>query len=127
MKRYRSHKVVEAERIASIDHEEIPGGSTHIRLEDGQALEIAHRDSAPFQRALPGWYFVRYDHGYVSASPPDQFEQGYTEIADSAHGPSGANSPRAIEGTEARSVRKPAGTVKRRPSGSVKVSRASVS
>lgn len=29
----------------------------------------------------PGWILVRYESGYVSFSPPEPFEEGYTQLA----------------------------------------------
>ncbi|WP_020095693.1 hypothetical protein [Methylobacterium sp. 285MFTsu5.1] len=71
MKRYRSHKVVEAAKIMGIDRP-----NDLVITDDNER----HRLPLTGLRAEPGWYLVRYADGYLSCSPPKAFEEGYAEI-----------------------------------------------
>jgi hypothetical protein len=85
LKKYRSHKIVEAVKIAAAE--------IHI---DGSAT-IAGEDEDDVFRTKPFWalrfqpeergdmepdlgYFVRYEDGYESWSPTKAFEEGYSPI-----------------------------------------------
>lgn len=79
MKAYKSHKIVSAAKIISV--EKAPGLNdspiTVVFTEDGQFW----KDQAVFARGVPevGDYIVRYDDNYVSWSPAKAFEEGYKE------------------------------------------------
>lgn len=83
---YRSHKVVRAGRIESIEWSR--GLSTCQLLlskaPDGAGPEIVTvtREWMDKHDPKPGWYLVQYADGYLSASPPCPFEEGYTLIDD---------------------------------------------
>ena len=78
MKRYRSHKIVEA---AQIDGWFAPGSATP----SGGVIVAGEDILAPpgfFARGNPhpGDYLVRYEDGYLSWSPKKAFEEGYTLV-----------------------------------------------
>lgn len=75
LKKYRSHKVVEAMQILEV--EENKGGFVLINGETRVAVSRGWYQRHDIDR---GWYFVRYADGYESASPPEAFEGGYTEV-----------------------------------------------
>lgn len=77
MKRYISHKIVEAAQIVLI--------GPSLQYPDGHSLGLddqttAHYDGSMFVRYKPvvGDYLVRYTDGYESISPKQAFEEGYT-------------------------------------------------
>lgn len=76
LKRYRSHKVVQAAKI--IGAEKIEGGFA-VHFEDGGA-EILGSNRVPSDKSPVGGYFVQYDDDYVSWSPAEAFEAGYTLV-----------------------------------------------
>lgn len=85
MKRYKSHKVVEAAKIVGF---RTPNGtSDHFELvfkpEETHSVPAAwvekHADLGQ-PESLVGGYFVRYADGYESWSPAEAFENGYTEM-----------------------------------------------
>lgn len=79
MPKYKSHKEVRALKIATIDRE--PDGSARIwPAEEGYpSFEV---DAAYVEKHGPqvGGYYVVYEDGYASWSPPEAFEAGYTLI-----------------------------------------------
>lgn len=90
MKKYRSHKIVEAAKIWQI----IMSGENGALPPSIKAPVICYEnpdrtvgpyvevEESFFARGTPaiGDYLVRYDDGYLSWSPRDKFEAGYTEI-----------------------------------------------
>ncbi len=84
MPMYTSHKVVWAFKIAKID---IHGESENTES-DGSAIITPVEDGyAPFKVELKymqkhkpevGGYYVVYKDGYISFSPAEAFENGYT-------------------------------------------------
>jgi hypothetical protein len=84
MKRYRSHKIVEAGKIRRTLA--MGNDATTVVLEDGEMIPLPLDDLERFQRVEPGWYLVRYADGYLSALPPKAFEEGYSP-ADEEPGP----------------------------------------
>lgn len=87
MKKYKSHKVVEAAKI--VDMSPLSGSVTCLHFEDGTERNVPRR----FFKNVPpinehdhdlgntiGGYYVRYEDGYESWSPAKAFEEGYTEI-----------------------------------------------
>lgn len=84
MKRYRSHKVVEAAVIESwyTDESGPPGTERRVaQLAGGERVEVPDDIGARGWPVLGEDYLVRYEGGYVSWSPKAAFEAGYSEIA----------------------------------------------
>lgn len=89
MPRYKCHKEVHALKINGIELD-IVSARHEGRETDGSAvLTPADGNYAPFRvpsdfvarnKLIVGGYYVVYADGYKSFSPPDAFEQGYTEI-----------------------------------------------
>lgn len=89
MPRYRSHKIVHALKIESIEFDVILA-HREGRETDGQATITPEEEGfAPFKvpsayvrkhNPQPGGYYVVYDDGYASWSPAKAFEDGYTRI-----------------------------------------------
>jgi hypothetical protein len=82
--RYQSHKIVEAAPI--IAYERTEPCAVWVRIDEAQTEKIGVPADF-FARAIPGVgdYFVRYEDGYVSWSPKQAFEDGYTR--DTFDGP----------------------------------------
>jgi hypothetical protein len=81
MRKWRSHKIVEAEPIKSLWPDRMQDTTKYtVEFEDGSQIEVK---PDVFKRAHPkiGDYLVRYEDGYVSWSPKKTFEKGYDEIA----------------------------------------------
>jgi hypothetical protein len=73
MRRYRSHKVVEAAVIAEVQPGRVRVGHEWIDV----PTDIFARDGQPI---IGVDYLVRYADGYVSWSPRAAFEEGYAEV-----------------------------------------------
>ncbi len=74
MKRYQCHKAVDAAVIEKTG-----------QADDGQILIVAEGEEFSVDRSFvargwptPGDYIVRYEDGYLSWSPREPFENGYT-------------------------------------------------
>lgn len=82
--RYKCHKEVGALKIKSL--EKLNTGALRITPEDTNFLpfEVESRFVPQHEPARPhiGWYVVFYDNDYISFSPPDAFESGYTRIPE---------------------------------------------
>lgn len=84
MPRYQCHKKVWALKIARI--EDISGGieSGGDRLlhfeDEGFAPRLVDGEYVHKHQAKAGGYFVQYEDGYLSFSPAEAFESGYTRI-----------------------------------------------
>ena len=72
--RYRCHKEVWALKLVQVQ---------------GQVLTPVDADYPPFEvpqayldkhQPVPGGYFVQYRDGYISFSPAQAFEEGYTRL-----------------------------------------------
>lgn len=74
MNSYQCHKVVKAAKITRID-------ISHdiIHLEGCQGYQ-KHRDWMSKHKPAVGGYLVEYEDGYMSYSPAQAFESGYTLI-----------------------------------------------
>lgn len=81
MRRWQSHKIVEADDITDI----VNTMATKAVVTEGASAMEAERHEVPdnfFARGTPqiGDYLVRYEDGYLSWSPKAAFESGYTLI-----------------------------------------------
>lgn len=78
MRKWQSHKVVEADIILGMRMD----GPPMVKVKYGEHYEEIIVPSNFFSRGSPriGDYFVRYEDGYVSWSPAKAFEEGYMEI-----------------------------------------------
>ena len=78
-RRYVCHKVVSAMQVKYWHH--LGDDLVMVELVDDTKLELDREwweAKNPFDRA--GGYLVKYDDGYVSWSPKDALESGYTEL-----------------------------------------------
>lgn len=79
MKRYKCNKIVEAGEIASL-------GFGHVIMIGGECVHLDKDAEDRITKAMTDdWakglgYLVRYEDGYLSWSPKDAFEGGYTLI-----------------------------------------------
>lgn len=87
MKRFRSHKIVEAAQISAADFRADGSGRVVIVGEGDTASRtfdvpagFKRPNTNPVMNVDGGDYLVRYEDGYLSWSPKDVFEAGYTEI-----------------------------------------------
>lgn len=84
--RYVCHKIVRALKIRRIDHNLSTPRYLAIGFEDNfeafEGLMVFDTQNKPVPS--PGWYYVLYDNGYESFSPPEAFEEGYTAIGDAS-------------------------------------------
>lgn len=92
MKKFKSHKIVEAARIVRIEDNPQPNahnpmGNREIELDTGTVLMGAMHTQ--LNNAEVGGYYVRYADGYCSYSPAKAFEEGYTEVVDEPRTESG--------------------------------------
>ena len=95
MQKYKSHKVVEAAKIESI--EKLEDGRDRCLLHygnyHGEHVVVSHNYMNKHTPQVGG-YYVRYPDGYESWSPAQAFEEGYTAVdAD----PVPANPPVPVE------------------------------
>lgn len=83
MKKYQSHKIVQAAEIEGIFS--CTGGFEVIVKSHPGNSETYHVNEQFFSRwkASTGDYLVVYEDGYMSWSPKTVFEEGYTEIDSS--------------------------------------------
>ena len=82
---YQSHKKVRALKIALIEDptqpdEDSNGSRLIIPEEEGYLPFIVDHEYMKKHRPEVGGYFVEYEDGYVSYSPAEPFESGYTKI-----------------------------------------------
>lgn len=83
MKQYKSHKIVQAARIVSVQpptptaHDPFRAHWTFV-LEDGTTVDV---EGGQFAKAEAGGFLVAYNDGHRSYSPAAVFEDGYTEMA----------------------------------------------
>lgn len=80
--RYKCHKEVTAARIEAINlHED--GGATIEFYEEGVAAIMVDSGYLLKHQPYKGGYLVQYADGYLSFSPAEAFEEGYTLIDES--------------------------------------------
>lgn len=72
MKKYQSHKVVEAFQISIINGLEL--------ISDYGDMRYVTTDYLEKHEPVAGGYYVRYADGYESFSPAEPFESGYSEL-----------------------------------------------
>ena len=88
LRKYRSHKVVEAMKIADIlrmeDQEFGSDKKTVSYLLTADVPGSVRVDLAYYEKHTPkqGGYYVLYEDGYESFSPAEAFEAGYTLMQD---------------------------------------------
>ena len=79
--KYKCHKVVHAAKITDITSQDADGDLTHAlifgEISAFQSITDVWRKKYDPQ---VGGYYVVYEDGYVSFSPADAFEAGYTKI-----------------------------------------------
>ncbi len=94
MKRYQSHKVVEAAPIVAAEFAADGSGTVVVKGTDEDGGNPCYTVPAGFKRPNTepamdvdgGDYLVRYEGGYLSWSPKAVFEAGYTELAPATPG-----------------------------------------
>ena len=78
MPRYVSHKTVWALKIKAIEYSiGYNGAILHFEKEQYRSVQV-DADYLNRHRPQSGGYFVLYEGGYISWSPADVFEAGYT-------------------------------------------------
>ena len=75
---YQCHKIVKGSKI--IDMELQAAGGALVKLEDKEEPVVLMADFFLRFKPAVGAYLVVYEDGYVSVSPTDAFESGYTRI-----------------------------------------------
>lgn len=84
MRKYRSHKIVEAAPIllSHIVFGDKVGGSAGMNYVEIESSERVTVPPSFFSRGTPatGDYLVRYEDGYLSWSPKKAFEEGYDPV-----------------------------------------------
>ena len=82
---YKSHKIVEAMRIAEIlNHADASGAELRLVAGDGPeavtAVVMVNRAYLVKHSPQVGGYYIRYPDGYESWSPAESFEGAYTGV-----------------------------------------------
>lgn len=83
MPQYKCRKVVGALKIEFVEHvfEEGDQPTNRIVLSfEDESVPKQEEDISSKPVPDAGWYYVRYEDGYTSFSPAEQFEDGYTLI-----------------------------------------------
>ena len=81
--RYKSHKIVEAVKIARMHTNSNLNGLFWITPEESGIKVFTVADSYVKKHdPRVGGYYVRYPDGYESWSPAEAFEEGYTRVED---------------------------------------------
>ncbi len=87
MKKYKCHKVVEGMEIDRISpFRDKPGQYSILGKDENDTVISFDTEEKWMDRHKPevGGYIVRYEDGYVSYSPTQAFEEGYSLIVGSA-------------------------------------------
>jgi hypothetical protein len=82
MPRWQCHKIVHALQVETILLDAVDGLERHrVTFVDKRYAPLMITEDM-FQKHKPGvgWYFVVYPDGYMSFSPAQSFEAGYTLI-----------------------------------------------
>lgn len=85
LKKFQSHKVVEAAKIVSTEPLKTPGAVALV-FEDGSKQAMSP-EWVEKHTPEAGGYFVRYADGYESFSPAEAFEGGYAPFDPAAPTP----------------------------------------
>lgn len=80
MRRYRSHKLVEAGKIQGITFN-AAGDAVRMQV-GGQQYDVPNDILVRAPSLGVGDYLVKYDDGYMSVSPAAVFEAGYAPLED---------------------------------------------
>jgi hypothetical protein len=80
--RYRSHKIVRAAQIAWWHQGGIGPIDVHVDIDGARHVIEAPPDTFARGAAVVGDYIVVYDDGYISWSPRQAFEDGYTRVEE---------------------------------------------
>lgn len=75
---YQCHKIVKGSKI--IEMNLMPNGGAVVQLEDREEPVTLMADFFLRFKPVVGAYLVVYDNDYVSVSPTDAFESGYTRL-----------------------------------------------
>lgn len=82
MKTYKCHKIVKAARIIEVyENTLVFGEGEEFLLTDSQKTKFSKMAKEAGLEIEDG-YVVGYEDGYVSWSPVDVFEKGYTELGE---------------------------------------------
>lgn len=79
---YQSHKIVQAAKIESVSEPDNDGVTT-LGL-GWLGVQFVERDWFAAHSPEVGGYFVRYNDGYTSYSPAEEFENGYKPVTEFA-------------------------------------------
>lgn len=81
MPKYKCHKEVHALKIGRIQN--LLGGGAILTPADTEhrTVQLSEEYMQRYQ-PYPGGYYVVYEDGYESFSPPERFENGYTRMED---------------------------------------------
>lgn len=102
MRKWRSHKIVEAEKIVRAgydlhgegqgwvfefeggDHENVGVATWNrcVKMAEDAVARGQHPEREPSEHPALGGYFVRYDDGYLSWSPAAAFDEGHELLSD---------------------------------------------
>ena len=75
---YQCHKIVKGSKIVEMEMQ--GSGDALVKLEDKEEPVMLMADFFLRFKPAVGAYLVVYEDGYVSVSPADAFEAGYTRI-----------------------------------------------
>ena len=75
---YQCHKIVKGSKIVEMEMQ--GSGDALVKLEDKEEPVMLMADFFLRFKPAVGAYLVVYENGYVSVSPADAFEAGYTRI-----------------------------------------------
>lgn len=81
MKNYKSHKIVKAAKIVAAERQE--DGCWHLMLEGSVPTTTSAEETGRFHISEEDLgYMIEYQDGFVSWSPTEVFESGYTELVE---------------------------------------------
>lgn len=81
MRNYQCHKQVEAGKIVKIINPQSGPFAAVITDTDGSEVKVEQLFLDQHKPEIGG-YLVRYPNGYLSYSPAEPFESGYSEIVE---------------------------------------------
>ena len=81
MPKYKCHKEVHAYKIAIFETNKHDSNLTVMVPEDERYAAVnVSTELVEKMNPIAGWYYVVYEDGYKSFSPPEAFESGYSLI-----------------------------------------------